>query len=102
MINNSGNISIRGAVENGKNWKRKKKKSRGVSGHTLHWHSRALEGRARVGFQKHFVNVFAGLLRCHSCRDDNGKRIYSINLAGKSEAPSPFLSKRDNILMETE
>jgi hypothetical protein len=102
MINNSGNISMRGAVENGKNWKRKKKKSRGVSGHTLHWHNRALEGRARVGFQKHFVNVVAGLLRWHSGRDDNGKRIYSINLAGKSEAPSPFSSKRDNALMETD
>jgi hypothetical protein len=93
---------MRGAAENGKNWKKEKKKSRGVSGHTLHCHNRALESRARVGFQKYFINVFAGLLHCHSGRNDNGKRIYSIHLAGKSEAPSPFSSKRDNTLTENE
>jgi hypothetical protein len=93
---------MRGAAENGKNREKEKKKSRGVSGHTLHCHNRALKSRAGVGFQKHFINVFAGLLLCHSGRDDNGKRIYNINLAGKSEAPSPFSSKRDNILTENE
>jgi hypothetical protein len=35
-------------------------------------------------------------------KNNSGKRIYRINLTEKSEAPSPFSLKRDNVLTENE
>jgi hypothetical protein len=61
-----------------------------------------LKNNPIVNIHKYFVNVFAGLLHCHNGRNDNKKRIYSVHLAEKSEAPSPFSSKRDNALTENE
>jgi hypothetical protein len=74
----------------------------GVNYLILRCHNHMLKNNPIINIHKYFVNCVAGLLLCHSGRDDNGKRIYSIHLAGKSEAPSPFSSKRDNTLMENE
>jgi len=74
----------------------------GVNDRILHCHNHMLKNNPIVNIHKYFVNVFAGLLLRHSGRDDNGKRIYSIHLTEKSEAPSPFSLKRDNVLTENE
>jgi hypothetical protein len=74
----------------------------GVNHLILRCHNHMLKNNPIINIHKYFVNCVAGLLHCHNGRNDNGKRIYSIYLAGKSEAPSPFSSKRDNTLTENE